>query len=528
MPDWDENLNLRSFDLEFNVVWEEASHANESWVFDRLHYPRPQPPLTQHIHARFMTHGFGVPTIFVNGYSFMRDYGPPPTTQEVEARGPVDIWQRDFKPRVQAECLKLRSGDYDSVSAPELVASLEAILTEATKVYRNTTNVIFAFMRPTSVLIQFCEAESGDEGAGLAARLLQGYGNATSAAGFGLSELTELAERLPAAAAALKAGNHDLEAVEGGAEFLPRLRSYLDEFGWRAEGWNLEHIPTWAEDPSLVLDLIGRYLSDPERSPAAALRRSEAEREAAKRELELKLDPSKLSRFRELAAAAIDHVAISEERALWQLQMVGSVRVPYVALGRKLAAAGVIDVANDIFYLTWDEVLAAANDVSKRHQGDVEARKAELAAQEKLLPPTFIGVAPSMSRAPSDLAAVMRHLRGYGVEPSTDASVINGMGASRGVARGRARIIVNLSDSERLSTGDILICRTTSPPWTPLFSIAGGVVTDAGGILSHSAICAREYGIPCVVGTQVATQQVPEGAMIEIDGTKGSVTILQA
>jgi pyruvate,water dikinase len=73
--------------------------------------------------------------------------------------------------------------------------------------------------------------------------------------------------------------------------------------------------------------------------------------------------------------------------------------------------------------------------------------------------------------------------------------------------------------------GDILICRTTAPPWTSLFSIAGGVVSDAGGLLSHTAICAREYGIPAVVATQVATTAIPEGATITVDGTTGRVTI---
>ena len=99
------------------------------------------------------------------------------------------------------------------------------------------------------------------------------------------------------------------------------------------------------------------------------------------------------------------------------------------------------------------------------------------------------------------------------------------MGASKGTVRGRARVIFGLDESDRLQPGDILVCRTTAPPWTSLFAIAGGVVSDAGGILSHTAICAREYGIPCVVATQVATAQIPDGAWITIDGEKGVITI---
>ena len=73
--------------------------------------------------------------------------------------------------------------------------------------------------------------------------------------------------------------------------------------------------------------------------------------------------------------------------------------------------------------------------------------------------------------------------------------------------------------------GDILVCRTTAPPWTPLFAIAAGVVTDTGGVLSHSAICAREYAIPCVVATQIATRMIEDGAMIMVDGSSGVVRI---
>ena len=141
------------------------------------------------------------------------------------------------------------------------------------------------------------------------------------------------------------------------------------------------------------------------------------------------------------------------------------------------------------------------------------------------MPPNFLGTAPSMSKAPPDMRNAMRHFRGWGVEPSKEPNVLKGLGASKGVAKGVARVIVGLHEAERLQPGDILVCRTTAPPWTPLFTIAAAVVTDSGGLLSHSAICAREYGVPCVVATQDATVRIPDGAMVTVDGTKGTVTI---
>jgi pyruvate,water dikinase len=111
------------------------------------------------------------------------------------------------------------------------------------------------------------------------------------------------------------------------------------------------------------------------------------------------------------------------------------------------------------------------------------------------------------------------------VPPVVEAQEIRGQGASRGVVKGRARVIRELADGKRLEPGDILVCQTTSPPWTPLFAIAGAVVTDSGGVLSHSAICAREYGIPCVVATHVATQMIRDGDLIEVDGAAGVVRL---
>ena len=123
------------------------------------------------------------------------------------------------------------------------------------------------------------------------------------------------------------------------------------------------------------------------------------------------------------------------------------------------------------------------------------------------------------------MQAAVRLVLGVGAPSSIEGNVITGSAASKGVVRGRARLIRSLAEAGRLEPGDILVCQTTSPPWTPLFAIAAGVVTDAGGILSHSAICAREYAIPCVVATQVATARIPEGAMVTVDGAKGTVTI---
>ena len=516
-----------SYTDDFEVVWADPARNDESWVFDRLHAPYAQPPLTQAIFERIMDIAFGVPTVFVNCYGFMRDFGPPLATPEVEARGPIPIWEEEFEPAVRRQCITMRTRDYDSMSAPELAAALPQYFDETGSAFRYTTIVIFAFMRPTSRLIQFLEDELGEEGGALAARLLQGFDNVTTAAGNAMNHLVELASQHAELAEALKKGDYEtVPNCEGGPSFLEALRAHNEEYGWRADTWYMAHLPTWAEDETLVMGLVGRYLADPAHAPGAALARSASIREQAEREVAEKLSPEKLSRFKELLAASVDHVAISEDRAYWQLQISGSIRVPVMALGRKLVAAGAIDDANDIFYLSLDEVQTASQDPKAQDwMSIVRANQAELARCQKLTPPTFLGQPPSVSKAPPDLQAVMKHLRGYGVSLSTDLRRVNGVAASKGEHRGTARVIRGLEEGHRVQPGDVLVCRTTAPPWTSLFSIAGAVVSDAGGLLSHTAICAREYGIPAVVATQVATARIPDGATITVHGSEGYVTI---
>jgi pyruvate,water dikinase len=434
------------------------------------------------------------------------------------------MWQQ-YLPRIQEHCRAMRSRDYASMSLTQLAGSLDGLFTDTAAAFRMTTVLIFAYLRPMAAVVSFCETELGEDGASIAARLMQGSANETSASGYGLSDLTERAAALPAVSDALKAGRFDsLNSTAGGPEFLQRLRAFLDEYGWRAESWALPHVPTWAENPQVPLALIARYLANPERTPAAALRRSAESRRAAVAEAESRLSGAALDEFRRLLAVAEQHVPISEARALWQLLIIGSIRVPVVALGEKLVQEGVIEAPNDIFYLTVPEVIHVAA-APRPLQPQIAQREQELQRCEELTPPPFLGAPPAMDRAPPDLRSVMRHLRGYGVLPSEDARVINGMGASKGKARGTARVLRGLDQAARLQEGDILVCRTTAPPWTPLFSLAAAVVTDAGGILSHSAICAREYGIPAVVGTQMATARIPDGAIVVVDGDKGTVTL---
>jgi pyruvate,water dikinase len=195
--------------------------------------------------------------------------------------------------------------------------------------------------------------------------------------------------------------------------------------------------------------------------------------------------------------------------------------------GRRLADAGVIDSLDDVFYLTLDEVReldSALANGSLRER--VSARRAEVEHYRKISPPPVLGTDYG---PPPDDPVNRSMLKFFGAPPPTSEApdVLKGHAGSPGTMRGRARVLHRLDDAEKLQRGDVLVAETTAPPWTPLFATAGGIVTDTGGILSHCAVVAREYGIPAVVGTGRATSLLRDGQLVEVDGDSGTVRILE-
>jgi pyruvate,water dikinase len=137
----------------------------------------------------------------------------------------------------------------------------------------------------------------------------------------------------------------------------------------------------------------------------------------------------------------------------------------------------------------------------------------------RVLPPAKIGAGTAA------MNPLLERFFGGEVEEPDDPTLIKGIAGSAGVIRGVARFIATLSEVGRFSPGEILVTYATAPPWTPLFAVAAGIVTDVGGNLSHCAVVAREYGIPAVVGTKVASRRIRDGALITVDGSQGLIRI---
>ncbi len=160
------------------------------------------------------------------------------------------------------------------------------------------------------------------------------------------------------------------------------------------------------------------------------------------------------------------------------------------------------------------DVLRAPHDL----RALVADRKVVHARQRTIVPPTPLG-------APREASTTTDRFDGARLE-SADPNELLGTGASVGVVRGTARVVLANDQFGRIQPGDIIVCPSSNPSWVPVFVIAGGLVTNTGGVLSHAAVVAREFGLPAVVGIAGATDKIADGREVEIDGTRGTVRML--
>jgi pyruvate,water dikinase len=309
------------------------------------------------------------------------------------------------------------------------------------------------------------------------------------------------------------------------AQFRAGLAGYLEQFGRRSDHFQDVSHASWREDAAPVIALVRMYLreqgADVQATRERLLRERDRTVDVARSEIGSR-SQELLEEFDRELAFGRRAVALNEDHNFWiDQQAYYWMRMDLLAAGRLLATAGVIDARDDCFLLTLDELRAALQGGIPTLRDVVAGRRRDLDHWKTVTPPNALGV-----ELPAQAIAAMAPMFG-GVFGGVEESVVTGQSASRGVATGHARIIRTLAEADRLVPGEILVAVTTSPPWTPLFGVASAIVTDAGGALSHAAIVAREYGIPAVVGTVNATARIRDGQLIRVDGSSGTVELLE-
>lgn len=347
--------------------------------------------------------------------------------------------------------------------------------------------------------------------------------NVTAQMGFALMDVADRIRPHPDVVAFLEqtAGDDwldDLLTVPGGTDAARAIDEYLDVHGSRCVGEIDITRPRWRERPAALLPLILSNVRNFE--PGAGRARFEqGRRQALAKRAEL-LERLRRQPDGERKAAETSQVidqlrAFTGYREFPKFGMIRRYLIYKQALlgeARRLADAGVIDDPEDVFYLTLDEF----RDVAARRLIDrdlVEERKGAFAAHCRLTPPRVITSEGEI-------------ITGSYRRDDVPDGVLVGLPVSAGTVEGRARIVGTMGDAD-LEPGDILVTAFTDPSWTPAFVAVRGLVTEAGGAMTHGAVIAREYGLPAVVGVEQATQLIREGQRIRVDGTDGYVTILE-
>ncbi len=346
--------------------------------------------------------------------------------------------------------------------------------------------------------------------------------NVTSEMGLALLDVADVIRPHPELVEFLEQVDDDrfldqLPRFEGGAQARDAIEAYLDRYGMRCVGEVDITRPRWSEHPAILVPLILGNVRNFE--PGAGARRFEQGRKEA-HEQERRL----LERLRRLPGGEqkaqetkrrIDTVrTFIGYREYPKYGMVSRYFVYKQALlseAERLVQAGVLRDREDIFYLTFEELheVARTNEVDCELIGEREEAFRSYAA---LTPPRVLT---------SDGECLTGMHRRADVPPGA----LVGLPVSAGTVEGRARVILDLAEAD-LDPGDILVTPYTDPSWTPAFVAIKGLVTEVGGVMTHGAVIAREYGLPAVVGVDHATQRIRDGQRIRVHGTEGYVEIL--
>ncbi|MBD8499521.1 phosphoenolpyruvate synthase [Paenibacillus arenosi] len=312
-------------------------------------------------------------------------------------------------------------------------------------------------------------------------------------------------------------GEDELVKIEGGQESLDAIHAYLNIFGMRCAGEIDITRTRWSEKPSTLVPMILSNIKNFE--PNASKRKFEQGRvEAVNKEQELLQRLQQLPHGEQKAEETKQMIDLVRNfigyREYPKYSMVNRYFVYKQALLKeadRLVAAGVIVQKEDIYELTFEEL----HEVVRTHQLDyqiISKRKDEYKVYEKLTPPRVI-------TSDGEIIA------GKYKRENLPAEAIIGLAVSSGVIEGRARVILHMEDAA-LEEGDILVTAFTDPSWTPLFVSIKGLVTEVGGLMTHGAVIAREYGLPAVVGVENATRLIKDGQRIRVHGTEGYIEIL--
>jgi phosphohistidine swiveling domain-containing protein len=547
-----------------------------SWQLDGVHFPRPATRLFADVFPPRFDAGFRAGTRLygslldtiefapVNGFMYFAPRpvgapknaaGPPPkivfqlllrlhpelrrrraSARETFAnrrwRDELRMWDEERKPAAVRAHLELQAVDRRALGPKELSAHVGKCLAHWSTMIEQHHRFDAAALLPVGDFIAQAAEWTGLPPARLCALL----GGASDVSSGGSPELDRLGSVLRADVKSRVL----LDSAKSPGEAITALRAADGELGAAARSW-LDLVsfrlqngldvcePTNGESPELLLVTVRRALNGTLKQPASAALETAAIRE--------RVPAARRASFDELLSEARLIYRLRDERGLYSdIWAAGILRHAILEVGRRLAAAGQIDRPELLLDAGLDELRAVLAGGSGPSSADLAARTQHRTTTSPSDAPATLGPAssgpPPLAWMPPDTArfeaAIGMGIAGIWSESSapSEARLVRGLGVSAGTAEGIARVVHDVDGFVKLQQGDILVTRSTTAAFNVVLPLLAGIVTDRGGTLSHSAIVAREYGIPAVVGSREATRIIPDGARIRIDGTLGEAVVL--
>lgn len=526
------------------------------WARDPVHFPRPATSYwaeTQPAAGRQGTHDFStfygmlfdsLEMAYVNGFAYNRmrplpDEEIPQRFQRAEEVFQKKLWREQLrewdelrKPTAIATDRELQAIDPDRLTDSELVEYLTRCRNHHAAMLAQHMRFTGAAMLPTGDFL----VHVGDWTGLPPARLLGLLRGSAEVSAGGSAEMGRLTSTLAADRSALEilgsGGPADqvlaalrAHPTEAGAA----VSDYLDLVGYRLlDGFDICE-PFALEMPDALLRAIRIAVADGPRT-ASGLDQQVAE-------VREQVPEVHRAEFDELLAEARLTYRLRDERGIYSdIWASGLMRRAVLAGGRRLVARGRIHAPEHLVEAGFDEMCSLLSDSRGPSADELAARLDYRTTQDPKVAPPFLGAPPPPPPDPSTLPpAVARLMRATGLtmeemfrgsQAEHEEFLLRGLAASQGVYEGPARRIAGPSEFHRIVQGDVLVTESTSEAFNILLPLLGAIVTDHGGLLSHSAIVAREYGIPGVVGTREATQRITDGTRVRVDGDQGEVTVL--
>jgi phosphohistidine swiveling domain-containing protein len=556
---------------EFSIEWDEGQDEL-FWIYDDLHCPNPVSPMFFDIGGWWLTcdhmfRRFGTPFACdwiakeINGYVYTAAV-PADSRIHAEAteyqaryvpRAPrdpehpakigaylgwvlphyagnfLDWWRDRMRPEIERNFEYLDNFDTESAGFIELAVLLEDAIDIHDRHWKIHWMLNFAQFASTQALNALLEEEKGEAAGALMGRLQSSVEDRNWDS---IEDLWKMKEEikddseLSAAFEGQTAADvmSSLEGSERGRRFIEeRVVPHQKAFGYKAI-WSHEFaFKTWREDPAPMIEAVRGYLATDYDYPSniASVR---DDLEAAKAEA---LDGVEGDELKDALERSLSMNPLTPDHHFYIDQGTNArLRLLLIAIGKKLVETATLDDAEDVMFLRYNELRLLMAD-----QGAFDAREmvgdrrdAREDAFEKR-PPSWVGTATQTALDFPYNALWGFPEKFHAGEPATTGEV-KGLAASAGVVEGPARYVTSLDEFDQVQDGEILVCRMTNPAWVVLFTKIAGLVTEAGGAVSHPAVVAREFGIPAVVGTTNAGERIATGDRVRVNGTTGVVEIL--